>query len=276
MKQHLSFLLIVYSVCAQAAIAQSSSEVTTQTEIIRVHTALDHVTVIEFGEPVSMVAAGSPAFHIERQQDKVLVEPVKAGVSTDLFVWTATRRFNYELEPAGEVAKMSVAIDSSVPKPKPVVTSDEQMQRIADSVLTQALLGAQPIENKNLKIPNDGVLVRVQNVFRTKNTVYVHYRVENYTQHPFRVSTPKVYELQIGHASISLASLVCTQLSDKALDKLGRTTSVALPLALAQSDGQDVAPGVHRQGVVAIRQDLNSPKVLRLEFDPAVKATLVF
>ena len=168
------------------------------------------------------------------------------------------------------------AIDSSVPKPKPVVNSDEQMQRIADSVLTQALLGAQPIESKSLKVPSDGVLVRVQNVFRTRNTVYVHYRIENHTQHPFRVSTPKVYELQIGHASTSLALLECTQLNDKAVDKLGRATSVALPVALAQSDGQDVAPGVYRQGVVALRQDMNSPKVLRLEFDPRVKATLVF
>ena len=171
---------------------------------------------------------------------------------------------------------MSVAVDSSVPKPHPVMNSDEQMQRIADSVLTQALLGAEPIESKSLKVPNAGVLVRVQNVFRTRNTVYLHYRIENHTQRPFRVGTPKVFELQIRNPSTSLTSLEHTQLSDKAADSLGRATSVALPVALAQSDGQDVSPGDSRQGVVAIRQDMNSPKVLRLEFDLRVKATLVF
>jgi ATP phosphoribosyltransferase len=150
------------------------------------------------------------------------------------------------------------------------------MQRIADSALTQALLGAEAIESKGLKVPIDGVLARVENVFRSRNTVYIHYRIENHTMHPFRAGLPRVYELQIAQASISITSIVRTQLSDKTMDKLGRTSAVALPVALTQNDGQDIAPGTDGQGVIAIRRDMNSPKVLRLEFDPKVKATFVF
>ena len=37
------------------------------TEIVHVATALEHLTVLEYGEPVVMVATGSSAFQIERQ-----------------------------------------------------------------------------------------------------------------------------------------------------------------------------------------------------------------
>src|SRR6516225_6135801 len=88
-------------------------------DVIHVATALDHLTVLEFGEPVTMAAAGSNAFQIERHEDKVFIKPLKTGASTDLFVWTASRRFTYELETTGEVKNMNFAVDSRMPAPKP-------------------------------------------------------------------------------------------------------------------------------------------------------------
>jgi hypothetical protein len=277
MKRHLASILI-YTVCALAAAAQQSEkhEITTQGEVIRVHTALDHITVIEFGEPVTMAAAGSPAFRIERQEDKVLIEPLKAGAATDLLVWTVSRRFTYELEPAGEVSKMSILIDSSIPKPKPAVNTEDQMQQVADMVLTKALLGAVQIQSNGIKVPNDGMLARIQQIFRAKDTVYIHYSIENHSQHPFRMTAPNVYELQADHPSVALISFARTQLNRGAFAKLGQTTQRAVPIAFAENDGPDVAPGLYGQGVVAIRQYIHSPRVLQLEFDPKVKATLVF
>src|SRR5437763_2750087 len=132
--------IFIYSVCGLYAFAQSPApEITTKPEIISVKTALNHLTVLEFGEPVTMAATGSPAFHVERQQDKVLIEPKNSGSSTDLLVWTASRRFSFELQPAGEVSKMDVAIDMSAPRSKPVVPAEDQMQKIADTVMKQAL-----------------------------------------------------------------------------------------------------------------------------------------
>ena len=90
------------------ALAQAQPSPNRQTRplraVIHVATALNHLTILEFHEPVTMAAAGSSDFQIERQENKVFVKPMKSGASTDLFVWTASRRFAYELEttPGGE------------------------------------------------------------------------------------------------------------------------------------------------------------------------------
>src|SRR6478609_10071190 len=94
MKRALIFVLTMYAVVTAADELKVSQPAAG--EVIHVATALDHLTVLEFGEPVTMAAAGSPAFQIERHEDKVFIKPLKTGVSTDLFVWTASRRCAYE------------------------------------------------------------------------------------------------------------------------------------------------------------------------------------
>src|SRR5437899_6895517 len=144
MKRALIFLLTMYAVVTAADELKVSQPA--PGEVIHVATALDHLTVLEFGEPVTMAAAGSPAFQIERHEDKVFIKPLKAGASTDLFVWTASRRFAYELEPPGEVKNMNFAVDSRVPTPKPAPDSKEQINDIADMMFTRALLGWEQVD----------------------------------------------------------------------------------------------------------------------------------
>ena len=86
---------------AHVAIAQ-------QQPVTKVQTALNHLTVIEVAEPITMAAAGSEAFEIERHGTRVFVKPTKPEVATNLFVWTEHGRSIYELQPAGEVSKMDV------------------------------------------------------------------------------------------------------------------------------------------------------------------------
>jgi len=86
----------IYGLFAVAAAAQQSQA--PAQNVLHIATALNHLTVLEFHEPVTMAAAGSSDFQIERQDNKVFVKPTKPGVSTDLLVWTASRRFAYELE----------------------------------------------------------------------------------------------------------------------------------------------------------------------------------
>ena len=87
MKRFLSFILI-YCACTGTAFPQQADP--PAPSVIHVATALNHLTVLEFHEPVTMAAAGSSDFQIERQENKVFIKPVKSGVSTDLFVWTAS------------------------------------------------------------------------------------------------------------------------------------------------------------------------------------------
>ena len=84
------------------AVAAAGAQTTTQSQIQHVETSLNHLTVLEFGEPVTTLAIGDPdSFQVERHDDKVFVKPLQQGASTNLFVWTASRELSYELDPAG-------------------------------------------------------------------------------------------------------------------------------------------------------------------------------
>jgi len=119
------------------------------------------------------------------------------------------------------------------------------------------------------------VSVRVEQVFRTPTTVYVHYTIENNSNLFYRVNAPDAYELKIDDSPISLASLAHTQLDRAMLEELGGTRELALPVALAEAEADDLHPGETTQGVVSIRQDLKSPAVVQLVFRGGVKATVV-
>ena len=269
-------LIVVSSLCAIAALSQQSGT-SSPNAVVHVATALNHLTVLEFHEPVTMAAAGSSDFQIERESNKVFVKPVKSGAATDLFVWTASRRFAYELEITKEVKNMNFAIDSAqpapAPTPKPVV--DPETDQFADVVLTRALLGAENINYTRKRAAKNQVSVRIEQVFRTRTTVYLHYTIENNSERAYRVNPPQAHQLQTDHSSISVSSLVRTQLDQAVVEKLGDTPLLALPVAHAESESEELEPGKSAQGVVAIRQELKSPAVVQLVFDVEVKATAV-
>ena len=269
-------LILICSLCAVAALCQQSGA-PNPNAVVHVATALNHLTVLEFHEPVTMAAAGSSDFQIERESNKVFVKPVKSGAATDLFVWTASRRFAYELEITQEVKNMNFAIDSAPPAPaqppKPVV--DGVADQSVDVALTRALLGTEEIKHARARAAKNQVSVRVDQVFRTRGMVYIHYTIENHSNLFYRVNTPGAFELKIGDSSISLASVAHTQLDRAVLEQLGGTQELALPVDLAETEADDLHPGESTQGVVSIRQDLKSPAVVQLVFHDGVKATVV-
>src|SRR5271166_1637172 len=268
-------LIVVYSLCAIAALSQQSSP-PSPNAVVHVATALNHLTVLEFHEPVTMAAAGSSDFQIERESNKVFIKPVKSGAATDLFVWTASRRFAYELEITQEVKNMNFAIDSAppapAPPPKPVV--DSATDQSVD-VMTRALLGTEEIKHTRAHAAKNQVSLRVDQVFRTRGMVFLRYTIENHSNLFYRINTPGAYELKIGDSPISLASLAHTQLDRAVLEQLGGTQELALPVDLAETEADDLHPGESTQGVVSIRQDVKSPAVVQLVFRDGVKATVV-
>ena len=107
--------IVSIALVAVAAGAQTTS----QTQIRHIETSLNHLTVLEFGESVTTLAIADPdSFQIERHDDKVFVKPLREGVSTNLFVWTASRELSYELDPAGQLAQMDVLVRTE-PAPDP-------------------------------------------------------------------------------------------------------------------------------------------------------------
>ena len=269
-------LILIYSFCVIAALSQQSVT-PSPNAVVHVATALNHLTVLEFHEPVTMAAAGSSDFQIEREANKVFVKPIKSGAATDLFVWTASRRFAYELEITQEAKDMNFAIDTAqpapAPDPKPVVATDTD--QFADVVLTRALMGAEEIKQKSPRKAKGQVSVRVEQVFRTRNTVYVHYTIENHSNLFYRLNTPQAYQLQPDESAIPLATLAHTQLDRATLEELGDTQEFALPVAHAEAELDNLHPGETTQGVISIRKDLKSPAVVQLVFADGVKAAFV-
>jgi conjugative transfer protein CagX len=268
-------IFLVWAVCFITAFAQAGSPPLSP---VHVATALNHLTVLEFHEPVTMAAAGSSDFQIERHDDKVFIKPTKSGASTDLFVWTASRRFAYELETTPEVKNMNVSVDNPLP-PAPAAPSNSgfsaHVDELADMMLTRAFLGAVDITPANARAPKSQVRVRIQQVFRTKTSIYVHYSIENDGRRAYHVATPDVFELQAGHSSLSLHSFAHKQLDPRLLENLSDIHRVSLPVPHAETASEDLAPGESTEGVVAIRQDLSSLAVVQLVFDGQVKATFV-
>ena len=245
---------------------------------VHVATALNHLTVLEFHEPVTMAATGSSDFQIERQEDRVFIKPTKSGASTDLFVWTASRRFAYELETTPEVKNMNVSVDNPLPATPGAPPNSEfspHVEEFADMMLTRAFLGAIDITPANPRAPKGTVRVRIQQVFRTKTSIYVHYNIENDDRRAYHVTAPEVFELQAGHSTLSLPSFAHKQLDPRLLENLSDVHSVSLPVPHTEAASEDLAPGESTEGVVAIRQNLSSPAVVQLVFDSQVKATFV-
>lgn len=249
-------------------------------EVIHLATALDHLTVLEFGEPVTMAAAGSQAFQIERHDDKVFIKPLKAGASTDLFVWTATRRFAYELESSGEVRNMNFSVDARLPTPKPVPDSGAHLDEIADMMLTRALLGAERVDSSHIKEAKDEVTIRIEQVFESKNTLYIHYTVTNRGRGSYHVPTPAVEQVVPFNPGISLLALRYQQLNHSTLAKLAHGRTQALDIANTQIAKADLAASESTQAIVAIRRKPDSPSVVKLTFGvdskAPVEAYLVF
>ena len=149
--------------------------------IVHVQTALNHLTVIESGEPVTTVAAGSSAFKIEWRENKVFIQPTEPNVATNLFIWTASGRLNYELEPAGAVDQMDFAIDHpSKQSTAPVTATTPSPSAAAGGVATEALLGGRPIRMEGLKEPKNRVVVLLKDVFQRENSeTFIRYAIRN-------------------------------------------------------------------------------------------------
>src|ERR1035438_7862192 len=152
-KQTMRRVVLMFAVLAAVlipAVAQKiETETSDRTRIVHLKTALNHLTVIEVGEPVVQVAAGSPSFKVEWRENKGFVQPPETDAATHLFIWTASQRLNYELEPAESVANMDFAVDQAPVHLDPVKPAAATATATAPSAvspsITELLLTGKPI-----------------------------------------------------------------------------------------------------------------------------------
>ena len=256
------------------AVAVAGAQTTNQNQVRHVETTLNHLTVLEFGEPVSTIAvADMDSFRVEHHDDKVFIEPLREGVSTNLFIWTESRQLTYELDPAGQLASMDVLIRAEpAPKAHPVATgsaepSDAEIRKMASLVLAQAMMGVQGVARDGSKSIPDRVQVDLEQVYRAKDQLYIRYSIINQTKEPFRLTTPDVSAPLPTQLPISLLGLRNHQLSTQTFDAFKAKPGSTFAIVQAESLTHDLAPGERTTGVLSIGSPQgNPPQIFQLNF----------
>ena len=261
----LTFALITTT--SIAALAQKiETETIDRQQIIHLKTALDHLTVIELGESVLQVASGSPSFKVEWRENKVFIQPTEANARTNLFIWTATQRLNYELEPAGSVGDMDFAIDQVPIHPNPVTSSGATPPAIAPN-LSNLWLEAQPVRLRPKQHASKPVEICINDLYEEDGHLLVRYTVFNNGRVTYSVAFPKVFRLDGVRSVHSLYGLVNSQLSDEQARKLKIKRQVPLTILKQKLQSQTIAPGATATGIVSLEvASTSEPTVLSFQF----------
>jgi hypothetical protein len=249
-------------------------------QILHVETALNHLTVLEMSEPVSTVAVGSPVFKVEWRENKVFIEPTEASVATNLFVWTVSGRFNYELDPAGDIPQMDFAIDQPTPDP-PANVSATRAVTPSDPSPAEVLIEAQPVRLHRSIPEKNRIAVYLTDLLEHDGQVFIRYTIRNQTKKAYVPGAPQVVALTTPRYRQSLYSLANCQLSPEEAARLKSGAETPIDVANGEIRSSRIEPGQEATGIVAVPlpPGHKEPTVLRLVFlagpNGPINATLV-
>jgi hypothetical protein len=240
------------------------TETPSRERVVRVQTAMNHLTVIEVAEPVATVAVGSPqAFKVERRENKVFIQPLQENVATNLFIWTASTRLNYELVPAvSDAGQMDFAIDYRQPQPQAKVAQPKPAPvAVVSTVPTEMLLNSTPVRlvgGAAAAKADLGVLIR--DIYRRQDEVFVRFSIENRSSQTLRAGTPAVVSLTGLKFDRSLWAFQNAQLGMEYASRL-KTYDAPIPVKITQCEPgvSEVGPGAARIGLIALQLPPVSP-----------------
>lgn len=242
-----------------------NNETASREHVVRVQTALNHLTVIEVAEPVTTVAVGAPqAFKIERRENKVLIQPLEENVATNLFIWTARTRLNYELVPAiSDAGQMDFAIDYRQPQAQAQVQQPKLPEpvRSVSAIPSEMLLNSTPVRlvgrapAKNAKLD-----VLIRDVYRRQDEVFVRFVIENRSKQSFRTGHPTAVSLSGLKLDRSLWAFENSQLG-RDYDTRLKTEGAPIPVKITKCEpgAAEVAPGEVRLGLLSVELPAGAP-----------------
>lgn len=185
-----------------------------RTRITRLATSQNHLSVLEFNEPVKEVAVGSSNFKVEWRENKVFVQPLEPNATTNLFVWTASGRQSYELVPAGSVGQMDFAIDEDPPAPRAKLADPPApTPRIQPKVPAGMLMDSTPVRLAGAFKKGQNVEILLQDVYKSNNRVYLRYAILNGGNSAYLPAAPEILRLDSPRAQQSLIPLAHTQIA---------------------------------------------------------------
>ncbi len=245
----------ILALFVMASLAAYGQKIETQkadrTKINRLATTLNHLSVIEFNEPVKEVAVGSSNFKVEWRENKVFVQPLEPDAATNLFIWTSSGRQSYELVPAGSVNEMHFAIDEAPIEAQSkradiaVPPSPPEQPKVPSAMLMEST----PIKVVGSAKNGQKVAIILEDIYQKEGRVYVRYAIENGGSRIYLPATPAVFALKSPHSARSLIGLANSQLAgDVQLRWKGEA-----PVRVIHGDTQVpvVKPGQSAHGIVA-------------------------
>jgi hypothetical protein len=235
------------------------TETPSRERVVRVQTAMNHLTVIEVAEPVTTVAVGSPqAFKVERRENKVFIQPLQENVATNLFIWTASTRLNYELVPAiSDAAQMDFAIDYRplVPQAQVAQPNRHEPAAVASSMPSEMLLNSTPVRFVGTAaITKASLDVLIRDVYRKQDLIFIRYSIENHSNQTFRIGGPTAVSLTGLRSDRSLWTFQNVQLGTDYTSRL-KTDGAPIPVKITRSEPgvAELAPGEVRTGFMALQ-----------------------
>jgi hypothetical protein len=232
-------------------------------------------------EPVNTVAVGSRVFKVEWRENKVFIQPTEQNVATNLFVWTASGRFNYELDPAGSVPQMDFAIDQPVADPPIAPLSANRSGKPSGPSPAEVLIEAKPVRLNGSISDKNRVAVYLTDLLEHDGQIFIRYTIRNRTQKAYVPGAPQVVALNAPRYRESLYALSNSQLSVDDAARLKCSGETAIEVANGEIRASQIEPGQETAGIVAIKLPPMhaKPTVLRLTFlgspKGPINATLV-
>jgi len=261
--------------CALGAISlAAAAQTTTFTETPHIHTTLNHLTVIDPGEPISMFAlADHGSFAIERSGDKLFVEPLRENAATNLFIWTPTRQLIYEIDPAGELSKMDMLVrippsgHAAQRATETASAADENRRQWSAEVQDDALMRSERITLDDQKEQPGEIAVRVEEVLRSKDQLLIRFSLCNQSNDPFRVTTPDVFQPHPTEIPVSLLSLRDHQLNHQTAARFKAVKGSPVEVSHSEVLSQNLEPGQTTSGVILIRSgEYSKPQLYEVDF----------
>jgi hypothetical protein len=241
--------------------------------VTRVETAMNHLTVIELAEPVTLAAAGSPLFKIERRDNKVFIQPLEEGASTNLFVWTGSTRWSYELIPAASPETMHFAIDQKVapsPQGRNTVVPDSAPSgaNVSQSFAEEMLLFTKPIRNVGVKFSSTEVAVFITDVYRKDEQLFIRYVIDNRTALPYAMGIPEVFALDAAHSQTSLHTFRYSQVGPDIESKIRSRGQERIETVEYEVPSGALPSGEMASGILIVQRppSASDPSVLRFSF----------
>ena len=225
LKRALRVALTVVAAATHSSWACAQSEIKThimdEQVVEKLATSLDHTSMVEFPEVVTAAVVGSEAVKMEFRDNVVILEPERAGVQTNLLVWTAGKQLVYEVLPASETSQWPFVIRESFPPPllPPGPTATESVE------LRDSSHGAFLLSMRNITVCPDtqkkkGVNVWVEQVGEDHFSYYVRMTAVNKTKHAYRITSPDVKHIIPTLGEKIASGSVNQQLSDKQFSQI--------------------------------------------------------